>query len=125
MLQSIAYEKRFGHSLWLLLGGRKKLEQDLRRAAAHGNDTTIIMTLIDLGANVNAPDPETGRTPLILAVDYDCRSNIKALLAYGADIHIKADNGRSALDMALMRGQEEISDLLADIHRVKRNNHAH
>ena len=117
--------KKFGHSAWLLFGGRKRLERDLRRAAANNNEALVIMTLIDMGARVDAKDLETGRTPLMLAVEYECRSNVVALLSHGADIHIKANNGKSALEMARAKGLNEVVELLTDTHRVNQDYRPH
>lgn len=113
--------KKFGHSVWLLCGGRKRLELNLRRAAANEHEALIIMALIDMGANVDARDPATGRTALMLAVEYDCRSNIVALLTHGADVHIQAKNGKSALEMARAKGLDEIAELLKDTHRANQS----
>ena len=117
-------KRKFGHSVWLYFGGRKRLAQDLRRASANNDEAMIIMTLIDMGAGVNAKDPETGRTPLMLAIEYECRSNIVALLSHGADIHIKANNGKSALELAQAKGLDEIAELLTDTHRINKDYHA-
>ena len=114
-------KRKFGHSIWLYFGGRKRLEQDLCRASANNDEAIIIMTLIDMGASVNAKDPQTGRTALMLAVEYECRSNIVALLSHGADIHIKANNGKSALELAQEKGLNEIAELLTDTHRVNQD----
>ncbi len=115
--------KRLGHSLWLVFGGRKRLEQTLRRAAAHTDDASVVMTLIDMGARPDAKDPQTGRTPLMLAVEYGCRGVIVALLSHGADIHVQANNGKSALDLARQKGLGEIVALLEEVHRVNQDYH--
>ena len=114
-------KRKFGHSVWLLCGGRKRLELDLRRAAANADEALIIMALIDMGAKVDAGDPATGRTALMLAVEYDCRSNIVALLTHGADVHIQAKNGKSALEVARAKGLDEIAELLKDTHLANQN----
>jgi len=114
-------KKKFGHSVWLLCGGRKRLEMDLRRAAANADEALVIMTLIDMGAGVDARDPATGRTALMLAVEYDCRSNVVALLSHGANIHIQANNGKSALEMARAKGLDEVAELLKDTDRVNQS----
>ncbi|MGI4789936.1 MAG: ankyrin repeat domain-containing protein, partial [Janthinobacterium lividum] len=111
----------FRQSLWLALGGRRKieaeaqrrteehkrleaermaLEMQLRHAAAQDSDVLLIPSLIKMGVDVNAQDPETGRTALMIAVNYECRSVIALLLSHQVDIHIKANNGRSAVDIA-------------------------
>ena len=100
------------HAVWLRFGGRKRLERDLRRAAVNDNEALIIMTLIGMGARVDAPDPQTGRTPLMLAVTYGYRSNVVALMSHGADVHLKDKSGKSALDMAREQGLDGPADLL-------------
>lgn len=110
--------KKIGHSAWLLFGGRRRLEQTLRRAASHNDDATVILTLIDMGARVDAPDPEMGHTPLIIAVEHQCRSVLVALLSHGADINVRANNGKSALDIARQKDQDEIAKLLQEAHRA-------
>lgn len=112
---------KLGHSLWLFFGGRKRLEQTLRRAAAHDDDATVILTLIEMGARVDAKDPETGHTPLIIAVQNSCRSVIVALLSFGADIHAMANNGKSALDIARQMDKPEIVALLEEAHRANQD----
>ncbi len=106
------------HSLWLFFGGRKRLEQTLRRAAMHNDDASVVLTLIDMGARPDAKDPQTGRTPLMIAVDNGCRGVIVALLSHGADIHTRANNGKSVLDLAREKGQSEIVDLLERAHQA-------
>lgn len=110
--------KRIGHSVWLFFGGRRQLERSLRRAAADNEDAIVILTLIDMGARVDAPDPETGHTPLIIAVEHGCRSVLVALLSHGADVNARANNGKSALDIAQQKDTGEIAKLLEDAHQA-------
>ena len=112
---------KLGHSLWLRFGGRKRLGRDLREVSADDRDTSVVLTLIKMGACVDDKDPETGRTPLMVAVEYGCRSVIVALLSHGADIHITANNGKSALDIARDKGLTGIADLLTETHRVNQS----
>lgn len=109
------------HRLWLRFGGQKRLDRDLREVAADDHDVQVALTLIKMGASPNGQDPETGRTPLMVAVDYDCRSIITALLSHQADPHIKANNGKSALDLAQEAGKTEIADLLEQAHKSNQN----
>jgi undecaprenyl pyrophosphate synthase len=106
------------HDLWLRFGGRKRLGRDLRRSVAGDDNVSVSLLLIDMGAGVDEKDPETGRTPLMVAVDYGCRTTVVALLSHGADIHIKANNGKSALDLARDKGLTEIANLLVGTHQV-------
>jgi len=128
-----------GQSLRMALGGRKRLEAEaqrlteeqkkrederknleaqLRHAASEDSNVILVEPLVKMGVNVNAQDPETGRTALMIAVNYGCRSVIVSLLSYHADVHIKANNGRSAVDIAHTKGQPEIVALLEDVHQV-------
>lgn len=109
---------KIGHALWLRFGGQKRLDKDLREVAADDRDVSVALTLINMGASPDGKDPETGRTPLMVAVEYGCRSMVVALLSHGADIHIKANNGKSALDIANTKGLPEIAELLADTHKA-------
>jgi ankyrin repeat protein len=106
------------HDIWLRFGGHKRLGRDLRRSAAGDDNVSVSLLLIDMGADVDDKDTETGRTPLMVAVDYGCHSTVVALLSHGSDVHLKANNGKSALDIAREKGQTEIADLLAEAHRV-------
>lgn len=85
----------------------------------------MILTLIEMGARVDAKDPETGHTPLIIAVQHECRSVIVALLSFGADIHITANNGKSALDIARQMDNPKIVKLLEDAHRANQDYKKH
>ena len=112
---------KLGHSLWLRFGGRKRLGRDLREVAADDRDVSVALTLIKMGADVDDKDPETGRTPLMVAVDYGCRSIVVALLSHGADIHIRANNGKSALELAREKGLTEIADLLQETYKANQS----
>lgn len=96
---------------------RKALELQLRCVAAEGG-MMLIEQLVKMGVNVNAQDPETGRTALMIAVNYDHRSAAVSLLSYGANIHIKAHNGRSAVDIAETKGQADLAALMREVHQA-------
>jgi ankyrin repeat protein len=68
---------------------------------------------IDRGAGVNAAD-ERGRTPLMFAANSDLMrlDAVKLLLDRGADINAKNLAGQTALDMARLRANTPIVDLL-------------
>ncbi len=127
-----------GQSLRLAFGGRKKIEAEARRlteehkkldderkalelqlrhVAAEG-DIMLLEQLVKMGVNVNAEDPETGRTALMIAVNYDHRSAVVSLLSHRADIHIKANNGRSAVDIAKTKGQTDLVALMEEVHQA-------
>ena len=106
------------HKWWLRFGGQKRLDRDLREVAADDRDVSVALTLIKMGASVNAKDPETGRTPLMVAVAYQCRAMVVVLLSHNADIHATANNGKSALDIAYENGLQEMEVLLLEGHRA-------
>lgn len=69
--------------------------------------------LISKGANLNAREKKTGLTPLIQAVIRKDTPLVKDLLIHGADIKMKANNRKSALDYARDNGSPpEMIELL-------------
>src|SRR5437899_1708365 len=98
----------------------ERLDAMLLLMACHGS-SELVEALIAEGAQVNAQNKD-GETPLILAVlraaAFTGRLRrrflgiIRALLQKGADLNLKDATGRSALDWALVLGQEDIAALL-------------
>lgn len=87
-------------------------ERCLHLAVRH-NNIEISRTLIENGADVNLPDRRSGRAPLHVAADLGhvgmarfltCTENI--------DINQKTYNEETALEIAHMRGREEVVALL-------------
>jgi cytohesin len=68
--------------------------------------------LLKHGANINARDSESGATPLHQAASWGRRSVVELLLARHADPGIKDKNGRTALDLAVANGQQEVAEVL-------------
>lgn len=108
------------HFLSMAFGGRRRLGDALRRACLGDHNASVVVQLLDQGAPVSAKDPQTGRTALMTAVDNDCRAAIVALLSHGADIHMTANNGKSALDLAEEKAGQDVVDLLVDGTRANR-----
>jgi ankyrin repeat protein len=89
------------------------------RAASLSGDTNTIRLLIDHGADVNAVDP-LGRTPLMNAVVSEVLplDSVKLLIERGADVNARsqhaqsADSGRTVLEIARMRGNTAVVNLL-------------
>lgn len=92
--------------------------------AQSGNIDTVVRTLVEAGANINARD-KNGDTALIAAVDGIAANEeqinlsliiIQALLKNGADPNLKNNEGFSALDMARKQkgGNSRIPQFLAD-----------
>jgi Ankyrin repeats (3 copies) len=89
-------------------------ETDLMRAAAQ-EDLKAVQGLLSgtTSGNVNALD-QTGQTALILACQ-NPKANpdvVKALIAAGADVNLRSQNGYTALTWALARNNGEVIRLL-------------
>jgi len=82
-------------------------------------DANLVRLMLDHGANVNAMDP-LGRTALMAAVlsDFPSLDVVKLLIERGANVNAKSqhkdsgDSGRSVLDLAKLRGNTPIVNLL-------------
>lgn len=80
--------------------------------AALGGSKEIVELLIDRGASLDAPDAETGSTPLQYAASFGRVPVVRALLAHGADPRRKNKHGWDALEVAQRNGQDEVVALL-------------
>ena len=69
--------------------------------AIHTNQARGVQALIQAGANVNRSCCR-GLTPLILAAGYGQRDIVRALLQAGANPMARGEDGRTALDVAIM-----------------------
>ena len=66
---------------------------------------------LNVGSRPNLTDQD-GFSLLMAAVRYEAISNVKTLLAAGADVNVKAQNGDTALSMAKRFRYENIVLLL-------------
>ncbi len=65
------------------------------------------------GANINFRDPQNqGRTPLMLSLVFGSAEKVRFLIASGANVNMKSDNGISALMYAIDGGSIEIISML-------------
>lgn len=80
-------------------------------AAAVGNDSRKLESLIGLGANLNAADSR-GATPLHLVAGEYRIDVAKLLLGAGAAVDAVDADGRTPIFYAAMKGQREMIDLL-------------
>ena len=88
------------------------------------NDIEAVKALVAAGADLNEREEFYAMTPLILACNANYTDIAKALIDGGADIHLKADNGATALIMAAMNSLELTELLLskgADINARSNN----
>ncbi|HEV2690634.1 MAG TPA: ankyrin repeat domain-containing protein [Bryobacteraceae bacterium] len=77
-------------------------------------DASAVQTMLDHGADPNTKEPG-GYTILMQAASSDVLpvEIVKTLIARGADINAKSAEGLTALDLAKLRGQTPVVDLLA------------
>jgi ankyrin repeat protein len=71
-----------------------------------------VKLLLDKGANVNVKENRNGATPLIVAAFEGNKEVIEQLLAKGADIDAKDNEGNTALSLASARGHTAVVELL-------------
>lgn len=80
-------------------------------AASAGGQLALVELLLKRGANPNATQ-EGGWAALHGAAQAGQRGTVEALLASGADINLRAGNQQTALDMALIKGHQEVVAIL-------------
>ena len=73
------------------------------------SDSTLL--LLKAGATIDTQSTN-GLTPLMIAAMYGPLSQVEVLLAAGADLHLKDDEGNSALDWAKQEGRPKVIELL-------------
>ena len=97
-------------------------------AAAAGTRLELVHLLVAAGADVSRREPDTGRSPLHVAVasgtDGDAPGVVRVLLDAGADVNATTNDGASALDISRVSaarsrrhddGQASRSDALAEL----------
>jgi ankyrin repeat protein len=68
--------------------------------------------LLDGNANINARDRDFGQTALMLAAKYSHVDILRVLLDRGAEVHLRDDEGISALDWARRNHRDDIVAIL-------------
>ena len=91
-----------------LFGGEKKRIAEMI-AAARSGDTEKIKQLLSKGADINAPEPESGDTPLLAAIDKHQWAAAEHLLKQGPDLSLEDKNGNSPLYLAVSRGDSALA----------------
>ena len=86
-----------------IFGGDKKRVAQMIEAARSG-DTETIKQLLSKGANINAPEPDSGDTPLLAAIDKGQWAAAELLLRHRPDLSVEDKNNNSPLYLAVSRG---------------------
>ena len=111
-----AVQSRCTGCMQLLLDAAPKpaLNRAMATSAMIG-DTATLKTLLDRGADVNAPDPAgLGASALCIAASTEAAGldSVRVLVERGADLRAKDENGRTALDLALRAGASPLAEFL-------------
>jgi ankyrin repeat protein len=95
------------------VNGRTQTGSYALNNAAVENHIEVIRILLDRGANPNVQNIQ-GDTPLICATKYagGKPATVKMLVAAGSDLALKDDDGKTALDYAKEKDQQEAIALL-------------
>ena len=91
-----------------LFGGDKKRVAEMTTAARTG-DTEKVKQLLSKGADINAPEPESGDTPLLAAIDKGQWATAEYLLKQRPDLSLEDKNGNSPLYLAVSRGDSALA----------------
>jgi uncharacterized protein len=79
------------------------------KSVAH---TATALSLINLGADVNFVNDDSGQSILIRAAPIGSVDVVRALLRKGADAKVRDKSGKTALDYAIDYGNHEVAKLL-------------
>jgi ankyrin repeat protein len=91
--------------------------EELGEAVAKG-DLQKVRSLIAAGADLNAPDPKEGLTPLIKAVQFRQTAIVEELVKAGADVNRKDEiNHSTPLLWAVRKGEVEEGNVTAPIEK--------
>jgi ankyrin repeat protein len=94
--------------LFGLFGGEKKRVTEMIAAARTGNIEQI-KQLLSKGVDINAPEPESGDTPLLAAIDKSQWAAAEFLLQQRPNLNIEDKNGNTPLYLAVSRGDEALA----------------
>ncbi len=97
---------------------RGRFWSPLAQAAAAG-DLGLIHLLIEWGAEPAAQGPMVLGTPLMAAVEAGQAAAARALIAAGADVNARDNRARSALSLAIERGDAAMIALLREAETVE------
>jgi ankyrin repeat protein len=77
-------------------------------ATARAGDTEKVNQLLAKGADINAPEPESGDTPLLAAIDKGPWATAEYLLTQRPDLTHEDNNGNSPLYLTVSRGDSAV-----------------
>lgn len=93
-------------------------DERLFRAARHGDVAGLEQSLA-AGAHVNAASPIDGKTALFRAAIFGHAAAVRALIEHGADTAVHANDGQTALDVAVAaRASEKNPDIAHNLETV-------
>jgi ankyrin repeat protein len=97
----------------LNVNGRTRSGSYALNAAAVENEIDVVRILLDHDADPNVQNSQ-GDTPLICATKYagGKAATVELLVKAGSDLGIRDNNGKTALDYAKAKGQQEAIALL-------------
>eukprot|EP01084_Bolivina_argentea_P086230 155859_1 len=85
---------------------------ELLKAIRNGNINYIKKLITSNEVDVNAQNPENGKTLLICATIVGDINLVKVLCNFGCDVHIKDDDKNDAVEYAIKYGRYKITELL-------------
>jgi len=91
-----------------LFGGEKKRVAEMIAAARTG-DTEKVKQLLSKGSDINAPEPGSGDTPLLAALDKSQWATAEFLLKQRPDLSLADKNGNSPLYLVVSRGDAALA----------------
>jgi len=98
---------------------KNTLGQTALHVASSPNNVEVIKLLLEFGANPNVKTKKGGATPLHYASIFGKLEVVKLLIASGADIHTKTYSGKTAKDIAIEKGYQDIVEILADKEEIE------
>ncbi|XP_072325117.1 uncharacterized protein bcl3 isoform X2 [Scyliorhinus torazame] len=104
----------------LLASGQERIDLEIRNydgytplhVAINSRNKGIATHLLDQGADVDAVDIKSGRTPLVHAAESNYMDMVNLLLEHGANVNLQTYSGNTALHSSSGRGLMEIVKVL-------------
>jgi len=115
ILEAVAQERRHGMSMSTILKSSSSGGWPLLVVAAQRGMSTALLTLLELGAEVDSKEPSSGWTPLMYAVTSGNQGMVRDLLRHGASPNEFAKpSDWNPLSAAIIHNQESIMAMLID-----------